>query len=929
MRKPIMRPIFHGIMHVTLRPQPQAFHAASIDQVVTDLGTNRSIGLTQAQVQMRQIELGPNEIQESVAATWYQILLRQFKDVLVAILTVAALISIVVGEWTDAATIFAIICLNGLLGFVQEWRAERALAALRGMLSPRCAVIRESRELEIEARDLVHGDIVLLETGDRVPADLRLIQCSNTKADESVLTGESLAVSKSTELVDHETLLAERSNMAWTGTTITNGRAMGVVVATAGNTEFGRIAQLTESIDSEVTPLQRKLAALGRQLGFAAVIIAIMIGVAGSLMGKPLMEMFLTGVSLAVAVVPEGLPAVVTLTMAIGIRAMVRRKALLRRLRSAETLGAATIVCTDKTGTLTKNEMTVRKIWLPTGTVDVTGIGFDPAGHFEIDGQKIDYRERSDLLRLLKTGLHCNHARLEKDEDGWHEFGDPTEAALVVAAYKAWLDPNTPRNVVGEYSFDSNRKRMTVIEVDGERRVAHIKGAPEVILPRCNYIFDGDERRELTQIEENDFNQVCNQLASQGLRVLALARHEIPSTRSLTEECVETDLTLLGVVGMMDPPRNEVADAIETASDAGVAVMMITGDSASTAGAVAKQIGLPVSNSVTGSDIDGMTDNELAAVVQDGVAFSRTTPEHKLRIVDILQRHGHVVGMTGDGVNDAPALKKADIGIAMGKRGTDVAKGASDIVLTDDNFASIVGAIEEGRRQYDNIQKFIRYLLSSNTGEVIAIFINILIGGPLILLPVQILWMNLVTDGLTAVALGMEPSEKTLMKRPPRDPKEPVLNKSGVAMILAFGTYIGLATLWIFHHYLDRDPSNLALAQTVAFTAIIVIEKANVLNFRSFTSPMTRVGFFTNPWILIAITGTMLLQAAAVYVPFMQTALHTVPLGGSDWLAILAIALPIFVATEVIKALIGTRDASKTVALRSSDASETKTAMGE
>ena len=882
-----------------------AWHAEHVDNAIRKLGTDRACGLEPNEVRSRQVDYGANEIQGESSARWHQVLVRQFKDVLVVILAVAAMISLIAGEWTDALTIVAIIGLNAALGFAQEWRAEKALAALRDMLTPKCVVIREAREKEIDATELVPGDIVLLETGDRVPADLRLVKCANTKSDESVLTGESIAVSKHTEELGETTALAERNNMAWTGTTITNGRAVGVVVATGRNTEFGRIAELTESIDSEPTPLQRKLSSLGRQLGVAAIVIAFMVAVAGSLMGKPVMEMFLTGVSLAVAVVPEGLPAVVTLTMAIGIRAMVRRKALLRRLRAAETLGAATIVCTDKTGTLTKNEMTVRKIWMPSGMVDVTGIGFDPAGHFEIDGQKVEYQKRIDLLRLLETALHCNHARIQKDEEGWHEFGDPTECALVVAAYKAWLEPNQPRTVINELSFDSNRKRMTIVESNGETRVAHTKGAPEVILARCTQIFDGDQSRRLSDKDKACVERVCSELAESGLRVLAIARHDLSSNCSLDEECIENDLTLLGVIGMMDPPRAEVADAIQTASNAGIDVLMITGDSPATALAIAGGIGLRATGAVTGNQIDEMDDELLIDKIQEGVIFSRTTPEHKLRIVNLLQKCGHVVGMTGDGVNDAPALKKADIGIAMGMRGTDVAKGASDIVLTDDNFASIIGAIEEGRRQYDNIQKFIRYLLSSNTGEVVAIFINILIGGPLILLPVQILWMNLVTDGLTAVALGMEPSEKSLMHRPPREPNEPVLNYRGIGLILAFGTYIGLATLWIFHHYLARDPSSIALAQTVAFTAIIVIEKANVLNFRSLISPMFKIGFWTNPWILIAILGTMLLQAAAIYVPFLQTALHTVPLGWSDWLLIATIAAPIFLVAEAIKLAIG------------------------
>ncbi|WP_419194056.1 cation-translocating P-type ATPase [Novipirellula herctigrandis] len=877
-------------------------YAAEVDEIAESLQTNLSRGLRGEQVEIRLKQHGPNTLQTTAETHWYEVVVRQFTDILILILVVAAIISVAVGEVTDAITIFAIVVLNGALGFAQEWKAERALEALRDMLSPRCKVIRDSTEQEIDAVTLVPGDLVRLETGDDVPADLRLAQCVNLKMDESALTGESVSVAKASVPVGENSPLAQRHSMVWMGTAVTSGRAIGIVVATGEQTEFGRIATLTESIGRETTPLQRKLAVLGKQLGFAAVVIAIMVSVAGWAMGKPLLEMFLTGVSLAVAVVPEGLPAVVTLTMALGIRAMVRRKALLRRLRAAEGLGAATVVCTDKTGTLTQNQMTVRTIWLSGGSIDVTGVGYDPAGHFEVAGEKIDYHQRSDLLKLLETSLHCNHARLDRDGNGWQERGEPTESALVVAAYKAWLEPERHPHAVQEHSFDSSRKRMTIVEHDKDGWVAHIKGAPEVILSRCTQVLDDDRVHELTETRRQEAEAAYNEMANGGLRTLAIARRELPRNSSLEADTVEENLTLLGIVGMMDPPRAEVPDAIGLAQSAGIRVVMITGDSPATALAIAHSVGLPSTNAITGQELNEMDDDTLSVTLNNDVVFARTTPEHKLRIVEILQSDGHIVGMTGDGVNDAPALKKADIGIAMGLRGTDVAKGAADIVLTDDNFSSIVGAIEEGRRQYDNIQKFVRYLLSSNTGEVVAIFVNIIIGGPLILLPVQILWMNLVTDGMTAVALGLEPAEKTVMQRPPRKPTEPVLNWSGIGVILGLGAYIGLATLWLFHHYLGHDdPETVMLAETVAFTGIVLIEKANVLNFRSLDSPLLSVGIFTNPWVIIAIGVTVGLQVCAVYVPFLQTALHTTPLRLSDWGMILAMAAPVFVVTEFAK----------------------------
>ncbi|WP_242632306.1 cation-translocating P-type ATPase [Rubripirellula amarantea] len=882
----------------------KAVYASTSETVLDSLGTNVSLGLTSDEAKARLQQFGPNALQSAAVVRWYHVLGRQFTDVLIVILAIAAVVSFAVGEVADALTIVAIVLLNGVLGFVQEWKAERAIEALQKMLSPQCTVVRDGDEKKIDAVELVPGDIVQLETGDSVPADLRFIQARNVRVDESALTGESDSIPKQTQAVDAGAPLAERACMAWMGTAVTAGRAACVVTATGPQTQFGQIAKMTESLGHETTPLQIQLSRLGKQLGAFAVFVSIAVAVAGWWMGQPVFDMFLTGISLAVAVVPEGLPAVVTLTLALGVREMVRRKALLRRLRAAETLGAATIVCTDKTGTLTQNQMTVRKIWLAAGEVDVTGIGYDPAGHFVSQGEKLDYRSRSDLIAMLESGLRCNHAKLRHDSDGWHESGEPTEAAIVVAAHKAWLDPVNEHETIEEFSFTSSRKRMTIVQCETQNATAHSKGAPEVLLPLCSRIRDGDQVRDFNQTDRDAVETAITTMAELGLRTLAIARREF--SREHVNVCdeneIEQDFTLLGIVGMLDPPRSEVSEAISLAVSAGIRVLMITGDSPQTATAIAQKIGLPVERSVTGGEIDQFDSDQLSRLLEKDVVFARTTPEHKLRIVESLQAAGHVVGMTGDGVNDAPALKRADIGIAMGRRGTDVAKGASDMILTDDNFSSIISAIEEGRRQYANIQKFVRYLLSSNTGEVVLIFVNILIGGPLVLLPVQILWMNLVTDGLSAVALGLEPADKSMMQRPPRRPDSPVIDGYGFALIAALGTYIGLATLWLFHNYLISDDARkIAVAQTVAFTCIVMIEKANVFNFRSLTNPLHRLGLLTNPWVLIAVAFTIALQVAAVYVPFLQDALHTVPLNLGDWARIAALSLPILLVTESVK----------------------------
>jgi len=879
-----------------------AWHALDVKSVTERLGTDTLKGIDKVEARRRLESYGPNALQASAKIPWYMVLARQFTSILIIILLVAAALSLAIGEVADSVTIMVIVVLNGILGFIQEWRAERAMEALQKMLSPRCRVVRDNREQEIEASEVVPGDVVVLEIGYRVPADLRLIEVLNLKTDESSLTGESESVAKAIAPLPSETPLAERKSMAWMGTVVTNGRGLGVVVATGMATEFGHIAHLTQSVGEEKTPLQRKLAVLGSQLGLFSVAISVLVAISGFLLGKPLVEMFMTGVSLAVAVVPEGLPAVVTITLALGVRAMVRRKALLRRLQGAETLGAATIICSDKTGTLTQNEMTVQRVWLRAGELTVTGLGYDPAGHFEAKGVKIDPVERCDLKALLETGLICSHARLNKDEAGWHALGEPTETALVVAAFKARLYPEDSARRVSEFSFNSRRKRMTVIERRDDGLTAFVKGAPEVILERCSRLLDGAEEREMSAKDKAAITLAYEAMAGEGLRTLALARRRLPEGLSLDEDNIENGLTLLGIVGIIDPPRAEVPEAIKVARSAGIRSLMITGDSPKTALAIARRIGLRAEQAYTGSDIDSMNDDALRQALEKETVFARTTPEHKMRIVTILQGAGHVVGMTGDGVNDAPALKKADIGIAMGIRGTDVAKGASDMILTDDNFASIIGAVEEGRRQYDNIQKFVRYLLSSNTGEVIAIFVNILLGGPLILLPVQILWMNLVTDGMTAVALGLEPVEKGIMKRPPRAEKEPVLDKKGIIMILLLGGYIGAGCLWLFHHYLAMGQANsVGTAETMAFTGIILLEKLNVFNFRTLREPLYAVGFFTNPWVIGAWVVTVGLQICAVYIPFLQSALHTVPLGLKDWGLILIVSAPVLLLSEVYK----------------------------
>lgn len=876
-----------------------SWHDRDAALLAQELSTDTERGLSESEARRRLREIGENALPESATATWPQLLRRQFADLLIWILAGAALLSLAIGEWLDAVTIASILVLNGALGFVQEWRAEQALAALRQMLTATCTVIRSGSEAVRPTTELVPGDVVILAPGDQVPADLRLLEARGVCIDESALTGESAPVEKTPRAVSSETPLAERRSMAWMGTAVSEGRARGVVVATGLRTEFGRIAELTESVDRAPTPLQRAFADLGRRLGFLGLAVAGAVAVTGALLGQDWILMMMTGISLAVAVVPEGLPAVVTVTLGLGVRAMARRRALLRRLAAAETLGSASVICTDKTGTLTQNEMTLREVWLAAGSVVATGSGYDPAGHWESDGARLDLDKRPDLQALLETGLRCNHAHLRRKGEDWFAIGEPTEVALVVGAYKAWLDPEACGDIELELPFSSSRKCMSVVEKTPERSWVHHKGAPELVLERCTQIQDGESTRRLTPDDLERATQAYRALASRGLRALALARREL-ETAPAAESELEQGLTFLGLVGILDPPRPEVPAAIATARAAGVRVIMITGDSPETATAIAERIGLSPGKVVTGTDVDQMDAPALSELLEGEVLFARTTPEHKLLIVEQLQAAGNVVAMTGDGVNDAPALKRADIGIAMGRRGTDVAKSASELVLTDDNFASIVSAIEEGRRQFDNIQKFVVSLLSSNAGEVIAIFGCLILGAPLILIPVQILWVNLVTDGVSAIALGMEPPEPGVMSRPPRDPKAGILSGPARLQIAWLGLFAGALTLGVF--MLEQlNGGALIHARTLAFSLLVWLEQVNALNFRSLRTSLFQMPWASNPTLLVAIALMMGLQVVAVHVPPVQAALGTTDLSLGDWVLVAVAGASIVVVGEGIK----------------------------
>lgn len=872
------------------------WHTLDIEAVYSELKTGAG-GLSAADARARLEEHGPNELEATHRISPWTVFVRQFKNVLIVILLLAAVLSAFLGHAVEAIAIAVIVLFAALLGFVQEYRAERAIEALREMAAPEAAVLREGQEAKVPARELVPGDLVLLHAGDRVPADLRLVEAVNLKMEEAALTGESVAVDKKAVTLERaDTALGERSNMAYAGTAASYGRGRGVVVATGMATEFGRIAGMISGIETGRTPLQENLDRVGRVLAKAALGGVVAIVAVGVIRGEPFIDMLVFGIALGVAVVPEALPAVVTISLALGVQRLVKRHALMRKLAAVETLGSTTVICTDKTGTLTRDEMTAKRLMVAGETFELSGAGYGPEGEVTRDGSAVQPTEALKLL--LQAAALASDAHIAREEDRWRAKGDPTEAALVVAAAKAGLqkpdlDARFPR--VDEIPFTSESKRMTTLHREGDQVVAYAKGASEVILDSCERLLSSEGELELDDAGRERIAQDARDMAESALRVLAVAMK-----RGAKKEEAETGMTFLGLVGMMDPPRPEAKAAIRTCEAAGIRPIMITGDHPITATAIARELGLlKEGKAVTGAELEEMDEARLDREVDSIKLYARVSPAHKLRVVTALQNKKQVVAMTGDGVNDAPALKKADIGIAMGITGTAVSKEAAAMTLTDDNFASIVAAVEEGRGIFDNIKKYLMYLLSSNIGEIGLMAGALLLGLPLPLTAVQILYVNLATDGLPALALAVDPPERDIMRRPPRETSRGIFTRPVVTMIVVGGGWSALVNLSLFA-WARASGRGDDEAMTMAFVSLVMIQFFKAYNFRSDRYSVLRDPF-ANRWLNLAIIWEVILLLLVVYLPVLHAPFGTFSLTGTDWVIIALAAFTIFPVLEVSK----------------------------
>lgn len=856
------------------------------------------LGLTLAEASKRLAEHGPNELQAARRISPWRILLEQLKNILILILLAATVASAFLGHAVEAAAITIIVVFAVVLGFVQEYRAERAIEALRKMAAPTASVIRDGEEVELPARELVPGDVFLLRAGDKVPADARLFESVNLQVEEAPLTGESVPTEKHVAPISGEAAIGDRKNMVHAGTAATYGRGRAVVVSTGMNTEFGKIARMIQTIESGKTPLQKNLNRLGHTLARAAFVIVALIVAVGLFRGTPFIEMLIFGIALAVAVVPEALPAVVTISLALGVQRMVKRNALIRRLPAVETLGSTSVICSDKTGTLTKDEMTVRRIFVGARMLEVSGAGYVPRGQFSYDGTVIAPDESLKLLLQAAALASDAVVTYSASDKRWQIKGDPTEGAMVVAAAKAGLeksdlDAQFPRT--GEIPFTSETKRMTTLHAAPEGGMAYSKGAPETIVGSCEQVVNESGRVALEAAGKEEILEAARRMAADALRVLAIAVKP-----EATMENAERDMIFLGLVGMIDPPRPEAKTAIEKCEQAGIKVVMITGDHPVTAQAVARELGiLKRGRVVTGAELEAISDEALEAEVEQIDVYARVSPAHKLRVVEALQKRRHIVAMTGDGVNDAPALKRADIGVAMGITGTDVSKEAAAMTLTDDNFASIVAAVEEGRGIFDNCKKYLMFLLSANTSEIVLMAGAALLGLPMPLTAVQILYINLATDGLPALALAVDPPERDIMLRKPRNPRSGIFTRPIVTLLIAGGLWSATVNLCLFAWALGSGYSS-EQAMTMTFVSLVLIQFFMAYNFRS-----ERVSLlykpFANKWLNLAVAWELLPLAAVLYVPFMQEAFSTYGLQSSEWVAILIAAGAIFPFMELMK----------------------------
>ncbi|MBD3203398.1 calcium-translocating P-type ATPase, SERCA-type [Candidatus Woesearchaeota archaeon] len=890
------------------------YYTGKVGDALKKLNTSKK-GLSQKEADNRLDKYGLNELKEGKKISKLQIFISQFQDPLILILIAASVIAAIIGyleylshggdifeNMLDSIVISIILFLNAILGFVQEYNAEKAIEALKKMASLKAVVIREGKQKEVEAKELVPGDIIILSEGERIPADSRLIEAVSLQTQEAALTGESLPIKKEITVYDEELPVGDRKNMVFSGTVITSGKGKAVVVSTGMKTEIGKIATMLQDTKKELTPLQKRLEQLGKFLTILILAICAVVFGAGVFRGMAIVDIFIFAVGLAVAAIPEGLPAVVTISLSLGVKRMVKRNALIRKLPSVETLGCTTVICSDKTGTLTHNEMTVKKIYADDEIIEVKGSGYEPKGSFS--------KSTKSLELLLKIGVLNNDARIDKEGKEYKIIGDPTEGALIVSAEKAGINKEILENKYPrkkEIPFDSSRKMMTTIHHIDEKKYAYVKGAPDILLDRCNRVIEHGKIKKLTKNQKKIIMDANQNFANDALRVLGFAYKEIKTDK---KKEWEKNLIFVGLQGMIDPPRKEVKDSIAKCKTAGIKVIMITGDFKGTAVAIGRDLNIE-GKAITGTDLENI---DLSKEVGNIGIYARVNPEDKMKIVAALKEKGHVVAMTGDGVNDAPALKRSDLGISMGITGTDVAKEASDMILTDDNFTSIVNAVEEGRTIYDNIRKFVVYLLSSNIGEVFVAFFSLIF---LKTLPVgvkQLLWINLVTDGAPATALSVEPGEKGLMNHGPRKKDENIINKNiGVSMFI-IGFIMMIATLgmfiyslkltgWNFGMPFDEKSHDFIYASTVAFTTLMMLQMFNVLNAKSQRESVLNKEMFSNKYLWFAIMTSIILQLVVIYTP-LNAIFGTVPLGLKDWILITIVSSSVLFVGELLK-LIG------------------------